>query len=645
MNKENIIGLVLIFGLLIAYSIWMAPSPEEIEQRQRIQDSIAQVHQQQLEAMKAEAEQKALQQQVLIQPEIEEEDETVLQARLRDKFGSFASAASGEDQVYYIETGLYRIGISAKGGRIISAELRNFQTWDTLPLQLINPDSSNFSLVFFANNRIINTSTLYFEPYWYQPSSEGKTQMKVGPDETLEFGMRLYASNLFGELDRQRYIEFKYTFHGKNYMAGIDLNFSGMQDVIDDNVNFLELKWENQMMRQEKNAENERNTSTVIYHYASEDMGKLPETKDATEPLTTRLKWIAFKQQFFTKTLIARDNFLSAEVTSYVQPEITDERYLKTLEANISIPYSSSQFYSVPMQLYMGPTKYNVLRQYDMRLERQIPLGWGFFLLQGLNRYAVIPVFNFLEGFNLNYGIIILILTILLKIVLFPLTYKTYISQARMRVLKPEVEELSQKFPKKEDNMKKQQALMALYKKAGVNPMSGCVPMLIQFPILIALFRFFPSSIELRQQSFLWAHDLSTYDSVLDLPFTIPFYGDHVSLFTLLMALSTVAYTYVNNKLMDTGATQMPGMKMMMYLMPIMFLGFFNNFSAGLSYYYTLTNLITFAQMFIIRRFIDENKIRQKIMENKKKPVKVSGFQKRLEEMAKRRGYNPGKRK
>lgn len=645
MNKENIIGLVLIFGLLIAYSVWMTPSGDEIERRQRAQDSIAQIHQQRMETMKAEAELQAKQQAAASQAMVEEVDDAIMQSRLLDRYGSFAIAASGEDKVYQIETELYRLNISSKGGRIVSAELKDFQTWDTLPLQLISPDSSDFSLVFFANNRIINTSSLYFEPYWYQPSFEGKEKMKVVAGENIEFGMRLYANNLYGEPDKQRYIEFKYTISGNNYMTAIDLNFAGMQNIIDDNTNFLELKWKNQLMRQEKNAKNERTTSTVIYRYMSEDMGELSETKDASESLKTRLKWIAFKQQFFTTTLIASDNFLSAEVASYIRPEIADERYLKTMEADISIPYAASQSHTVSLQLYMGPTKYNILRQYDLRLERQIPLGWSFFLLQGLNRYAVIPVFNFLEGFNFNYGIIILILTILLKIVLFPLTYKTYISQARMRVLKPEVEELNQKFPKKEDAMKKQQALMALYKKAGVNPMSGCVPMLIQFPILIALFRFFPSSIELRQQSFLWAHDLSTYDSVLDLPFTIPFYGDHVSLFTLLMALSTVAYTYVNNKMMDTGSTQMPGMKMMMYMMPVMFLGFFNNYSAGLSYYYMLTNLITFAQMFIIRRVIDENKIRQKIMENKKKPVKVSKFQKRLEEMAKQRGYNAGKRK
>ena len=498
--------------------------------------------------------------------------------------------------------------------------------------------------MFFSNNRIINTENLFFQPYWYERQFEGNEVIRVSGDDELSFGMRAYANASESQTGSDRYLEFKYTLSGNDYMTGLDMNFVGLHNVIDDNTNFLELEWKNQLMRQEKNLKNERNASTIHYKYASDDMGSLSETKDDSESLKTRVKWIAYKQQFFTTTLIADDNFISAELSTFVQEELPEDRYVKNMEADISIPYQSAPNYSIPLHLYMGPTKYNILRRYDLSLERQIPLGWGFFLFQVVNRYAVIPVFNYLEGFNFNYGIIILILTILLKIVLFPLTYKTYISQARMRVLKPEVEELNKKFPKKEEAMKKQQALMALYKKAGVNPMSGCVPMVIQLPILIALFRFFPSSIELRQQSFLWAHDLSTYDSVLDLPFTIPFYGDHVSLFTLLMALSTVAYTYVNSKMMDTGSTQMPGMKMMMYLMPVMFLGFFNNYSAGLSYYYMLTNLITFAQMFLIRSVIDENKIRAKIMENKKKPVKTSKFQKRLEEMAKQRGYKPGKK-
>ena len=296
------------------------------------------------------------------------------------------------------------------------------------------------------------------------------------------------------------------------------------------------------------------------------------------------------------------------------------------------------------MEFYFGPNKFKILKKYDLDLERQIPLGWSFFLMAWINRYAVLPVFNFLEGFGWNYGIIILVLTILLKIVLFPIAYKSYSSSAKMRVLKPEIEEISKKYPKKEDAMKKQQATMNLYKQAGVNPMAGCIPMLLQFPILIAMFRFFPSAIELRQQSFLWAHDLSSYDSILDLPFNIPFYGNHVSLFTLLMTISTLIYTKMNQDMMGSGQQQLPGMKTMMYLMPVMFLGIFNNYASGLSYYYFLANIITFGQMFLIRRTIDEKKIRKQIEINKKKPKKKSNWQKRLEDAAKQRGYNPSKK-
>ncbi|NLN96552.1 MAG: membrane protein insertase YidC [Bacteroidales bacterium] len=642
MSRDNLIGLVLIMALLLAYSIWMAPSKEELEERKRVQDSLALVHQQKLDEMRLkEAEQKAQSQKQADDIEITEEDTDIEKLKLLERFGSFAGAASGEELIYTIESDLLRLGISSKGGRIVSAELKDFKSWDTLPLQLIYKDASDFSLSFFANNRTIQTNSLYFKPFWYDPALTGEFKMMIKGSDVLEFGMRAYANAGDFQEETENYIEFKYIITGNDYMTGLDLNFSGMDNVIDDNTNYLELDWHNQLSQQEKNIKTERNASTIHYRYTSEDMGELSSAKDASESLKTRVKWIAFKQQFFTTTLIAKENFLGADIRSFVQTDITDSRYLKTMKADISIPYTAGQSYSVPLNIYFGPTKYSILRQYKLRLERQIPLGWGFFLLQGINRYAVIKVFNFLEGFNLNYGIIILILTILLKIVLSPLTYKTYISQARMRVLKPEIEEINKKYPKKEDAMKKQQATMALYKKAGVNPMSGCVPTLIQLPILIAFFRFFPSSIELRQQSFLWAHDLSTYDSILDLPFNIPFYGDHVSLFTLLMAITTLIYTYVNNKMMDTGSTQMPGMKMMTYMMPIMFLGFFNSYSSGLSYYYMLTNLITFAQMFLIRRVIDEDKIRKKIMENKKKPVKVSSFQKRIEEMAKQRGYKP----
>jgi YidC/Oxa1 family membrane protein insertase len=306
-------------------------------------------------------------------------------------------------------------------------------------------------------------------------------------------------------------------------------------------------------------------------------------------------------------------------------------RLLKRYHSAFVLPFNESGNQTYDLKWYFGPNKYKLLRKYKIGLERQIPLGWGFFLMHWINRFAVIPVFNWLEGWSINYGIIILILTILLKIVLFPIAWKTYISSAKMRILKPEIEEINARYPKKEEAMKKQQATMALYKRAGVNPMAGCVPMLLQFPILIAMFRFFPSAFELRQQPFLWAHDLSSYDSIWNLPFTIPFYGDHVSLFTLLMTISTIIYTKINNDMMGS-TNQLPGMKTMMYLMPIMFLGFFNDYSSGLSYYYLLANLLTFAQMYIIRRFVDEDKLHKRIQENKAKPVKKSSWQKRLEE-------------
>ncbi len=287
------------------------------------------------------------------------------------------------------------------------------------------------------------------------------------------------------------------------------------------------------------------------------------------------------------------------------------------------------------MRIYAGPNKYRTLREFDLDLERQIPLGWSFFLMQWINRVAVIPVFDFLESKGLHYGLIILILTILLKIVIFPLTFKSYVSSAKMRVIQPEVSEINKKYPKPEQAMDKQRAVMSLYKKAGISPLSGCIPMLLQFPIVLAMFRFLPASIELRQKSFLWADDLSAYDSVWDFSFNIPFYGNHVSLFALLMAATNLLYTHMTMK-QQAQSNQMPGMKFMMYFMPVMLLCFLNSYASGLNYYYCLSMFITFLQMFIIRRVIDDKKVLARIQENKKKPVKKSKFQQRLEEMARR---------
>ncbi len=495
-------------------------------------------------------------------------------------------------------------------------------------------DSTQFGFEFNTDDlRTVNTGDLVFVP----AGMAGKDSVRVLGKDSLQFALRVYPGNT-DSTNRKSYIEYVYTLKGNDFMLGYKVNFVGMKGYIAQNTRDMALMWNTTLMQQEKNLKTEQSQSTVYYMDIAGEVNNLKETKDSKERLSTAVKWISFKQQFFSATLIAGDKFESADVENVGYPFENLDRKVKTMKSTMILPYTTESDQTYNMKWYFGPNKYKVLRQYHLNLERQIPLGWSFFLMQWINRFAVIPVFNWLESTNLSYGIIILILTILLKIVLFPIAWKTYISSAKMRILKPEIEEIGLKFPKKDDAMKKQQATMALYKKAGVNPMAGCVPMLLQFPILIALFRFFPASFELRQQSFLWATDLSSYDSIFSWTTQIPilstFYGNHISLFTLLMTISTIMYTKMNNDMMGS-TQQMPGMKTMMYLMPIMFLGFFNNYSAGLSYYYMLANLFTFAQMFVIRRFVNEDKLHKRIQENKSKPVKKSSFQKKLEDMTK----------
>jgi len=353
------------------------------------------------------------------------------------------------------------------------------------------------------------------------------------------------------------------------------------------------------------------------------------EIDEVTE--TTRISWVAFSQQFFSTILIADEYFDGAYM---MQERFNDPgKYVRRFSTSIDMPYNRTDDQLIGMQLYFGPNSFTDLKAYgDLGLEGVVTVGGS--MIRWINAYVVIPIFNWLNNHIANYGIIILLLTLIIKVALFPLTYRSYKSQAVMRLLKPQVDEIGERYPKKEDAMKKQQATMDLYKRAGANPMGGCLPMLLQFPILYAMFRFFPTSIELRQQGFLWAHDLSTYDSILDLPFNIPMYGDHVSLFTLLMTVTTMLSMRWNNQA-TAGSSQMPGMKTMMYIMPVMFMFILNNFSAGLTYYYFLANVITLGQNLLFKSFIDEDKIMQKLNAKKNKPVKKSRFAQRLEEMQK----------
>jgi YidC/Oxa1 family membrane protein insertase len=651
MNKNTVIGLVLIFAILMGYMYLTQPTPEQIRERQLQQDSIMEANRQKtlrdsmdrvaFDTLQSTSE--VVEQQNTVAPGETPAGEDPVTTPVPQQTGPFAHAANGEPQFYTIENDVLRITLSAKGGHPAQVELTEYITYDSLPLILFKDDGTDFSLGFFSGRHRKETRDFFFVPVYYHEAQVGNNTITMPEGDSLQFGMRLYANNPNDTLSGVNpYLEFNYTLTPGSHEVGFRILFNGMNELVAPQTEQMDLVWRANLLRQEKSV-NQMNGSTIYYAHMDNKVEYLSETKNDEVFIPTRIKWLSFKQAFFTSVLMADEHFTRAEGTVTTLTDHSDEKYLRSMNALLGVPYQTGDTGSINLSFYFGPNKYALLKDFDLALERQIPLGWSFFLMQWINRGAVIPVFNWLETTGMSYGLIILILTLLLKLILFPVAYKMYISSAKMRVLKPEVDEINAKFPKKEDAMKKQQAVMALYRSAGVNPMAGCVPMLLQFPIILAMFRFFPASFELRQQSFLWADDLSTYDSILELGFNIPFYGSHVSLFTLLMTASMILYTKMNSQMM-AGSQQMPGMKMMLYLMPVMFLGIFNNYASGLSYYYLLANLITFGQMFIMRRFVDEDKLRAKIQANKKKPKKRSKFQQRLEEMQKQKGYKPSKK-
>ena len=415
--------------------------------------------------------------------------------------------------------------ISPKGGRVYSARLKDYRTYDSLPLILFSGDSTVFGFNFFtADNKAVRTNDLYFRPV-----SADRAFMATEQPESVV--LRLMA----GE---GKYLEYKYTLAPDKYMVDFDVTFNSMEDIIASNQNSLTFDWRMYIPQQEKGRQNEEYYTTIKYKYFQDDVAslKLRSQKDEKADITTKLSWVAFQDQFFSSVLITKDFFLNGSVSS--TRTVASPKYIRYYTTELGVPFNSGPSTTIGMKLYYGPNHISTLRKEGLELDKLVFLGKN--IIGWINRFVIIPVFNWLEKYIASYGIIILILTIIIKIVLFPLTFKSYQSQAKMQVLKPMVEELGKKFPKKEDAMKKQQATMDLYKRAGVNPMGGCLPMLLQMPILFAMFRFFPVSIELRQEHFLWATDLSTYDSILTLPFKIPIYGDHVSLFTLLMTASTL---------------------------------------------------------------------------------------------------------
>ncbi len=624
MDRNNIIGIVIIFILLVGYSLWMQPGEEEQLKMQQKRDSLiaAQIEEAKLDSI------------YKIQKDSAEKVKDSLKINLngvdslqtvenKNAFGIFSASASGKQQFITLYNKKLKVKLSTLGGYPYYGELLNFKTFEKKPLVLFDDNENVLSLNLYVDNKSVSTKDLYF-------TSESSDTIVNAGESTKSVKLRLNA----GE---GKYIEYVYTLEPNSYELKYNINIVGLSQNIASNASYIDMIWDSKSRRHEKGAEFEDRYTTTYYKYVDDKVQYLSETKDKEEEkLDTKVKWIAYKGHFFSSVLIANDALTSA-VTSYTKDQL-QEKYLKSNHTEITLPHDNKGNDNLKFTFYLGPNDYDILKKIEvnkdenLELKRMIPLGWALF--RWVNQYIIIPLFNLLDGTGLNYGIIILIMTFIIKTVLFPFTYKSFSSSAKMRVLKPQIDAINAKIPK-EKTMERQQATMSLYKKVGVNPLGGCLPMLFQFPILIAMYLFFPSSIELRQQPFLWADDLSSYDSILNLGFTIPMYGDHISLFTLLMSAAILISTIMNGNQMNGSSNQLPGMKLMMYLMPVMMLVWFNNYSSGLSYYYFLSNLITIAQTLIIRKMINEDDLLAKLNANKKKEVKKSKFQTRLELMAK----------
>ncbi len=641
MDRNTIIGVILIFLIFIGFGYFNRPSEQQIAAAKRQSDSIEAVRVEQQKKLESEKKIEAIQQSITAGVKSDSLVSVADQAR-KDKFGVFAEASVGTEKLYTIENNLMKVTLSNKGGRIYSVELKNYKTYDGRPLILFEGNTSKFGINFFSQNRSLETESLYFTPSEttqnlvitgpeVKKGREGVEKFNDASSATKSIAMRLLAGD-------GKYLEYKYTLSYNSFLVGFEVNTVNMSNLITANSNYLNFNWEIAMPRQEiASRMGEDSYATIYYKFQDDDVEKLSTGKSGSESLRTKTQWISFKQLFFASTLIAENGFPTADIKTELTNE--DPKYVGNFKADIAFPYEGKGTESLKMKFFFGPSHYTTLKQYDLSLERQINLGYA--IVRPVNKWIIIPTFNFLRRYIDNFGIIILLLTIFIKLLIFPFTYKSYHSQAKMKALKPEVDEINAKFGT-DKPMEKQQAVMNLYKKAGVNPLGGCLPMLFQFPVLIAMFFFFPTSIELRQQSFLWAHDLSTYDSIVTLPFTVPFgYGNHVSLFCLLMTITTIISTYMNSQTQSTDA--MPGMKTMMYLMPVIFLFILNSYASGLSYYYFLANVITIGQMYAFRFMIDEEKIRAQIQINKKKPIVKSNFQKKLEEMSKQQGIKPRK--
>ena len=603
-DKQSMIGFLLI-GAILLFMLWQnQPSPEELEAEKAKEE--------QVEAAKTNP---ALTPTESTVADATPQNDSLAQERYKATLGSFAYSAtlpSATDAVTEIENEVLALKVSNKGGFITEAKLKNYKSYDSVPVYLIKDGNTRFNLNFSTtDNRTLNSENLYFEP---KLTTEGENQV---------LSMKLKVSD-------SEYLEYRYTLKPDDYMMGFGIKTVGLQNVVNTSQP-LNLDWELKGYRHAKSITYENRYTRLTYEYEGGDHDKLSQSGD-DDAIETDVDWFNFRQHFFSSILLTDQPFdeVTFKSQNLVEDEEVDTVFTKKYAASMQLKPVNGELNNA-MNFYFGPTDYQVLNNYDRGLDEAMPLGWGIF--GWINKYLIIPFFNILVAY-FPAGIAIILLTVSIKLLLSPVQYKQYLSQARMKVLRPEINEINEKYA--DNPMKKQQETMKLYSKAGASPLSGCIPGLLQIPVFYALFTFFPSAFVLRQKSFLWADDLSSYDKIADLPFSIPFYGDHVSLFPILASIAIFIYMTMTTgqTMQQTSQPGMPNMKFLMYLSPIMMLFFFNNYASGLSLYYFVSNLITIGIMLVIKNFIlDEQRIHAKIETAKAKPKKQNRFSKKFSEM------------
>ncbi len=619
---NSLIGFVLIGGILIWMLYINQPTEEELQEKARTEAA----------AKQPAADETALDENIEYTNAVDSLNtgvagDSLALEQLKNRLGSFAYSAtlpSATDAETVLENDVLYLKVSNKGGYISEARLKNFTKYDSVPIYLIKDGNASLNLQFSAENRTLNTEELYFQP----------TLTTDGQDQVLSMKLRTSPTG---------FIEYRYVLHPGEYMMDFSINSQGLEGILNTSQPMY-LDWRLKGYRHAKSISYENRYSRLTYEYENEKHSKLSPSGEDTE-LEKDVTWMNFRQHFFSSLLLTDTPFKEVALSSVdlVKDEEVDTTFTKQYGAKMLLePKGNALSYN--MNMYYGPSDYQIFKKYDRNLDEAMPLGWGIFGV--INKYIIIPLFGFLTDF-LPAGIAIIVLTILIKLLLSPVQYKQYLAQAKMKVLKPEMDAIKEKY--KDNKMKIQQETMKLQTSAGASPLKGCLPALLQIPVFYALFTFFPSAFDLRQKSFLWADDLSSYDTIAELPFHIPFYGDHVSLFPILASIAIFVYM-----MMTTGQSMqqqqqpgMPNMKFIMYLSPLFMLVFFNNYASGLSLYYFVSNLITIGIMLVIKNFIiDEEKIHAKIQVKKAKPRKQNKFQRKMAEMMEQaeQQKNSGKR-